>query len=81
MNHQESRYAKRFRDDLHDIEQPLTMIPIMLGCREFVSKNHDRMGSNVDTGVCLGVAIALGIFPGVCLGPSVIVSQEVRVGL
>jgi hypothetical protein len=25
--HQWSRYAKRFRDDLHDIEQPLT-IPI-----------------------------------------------------
>ena len=27
MHHQWSRYAKRFRDDLHDIEQLLTMIP------------------------------------------------------
>jgi hypothetical protein len=27
MHHQWSRYAKQFRDDLHDIEQPLIMIP------------------------------------------------------
>jgi hypothetical protein len=27
MHHQWSRYAKEFRDDLHDIEQPLIMIP------------------------------------------------------
>jgi hypothetical protein len=28
MQHLWSRYAKLIRDDLHDIEQPLTMIPI-----------------------------------------------------
>jgi hypothetical protein len=33
MHHQRSRYAKRFRDHLHDIEQPLTMIPMRVARR------------------------------------------------
>jgi hypothetical protein len=28
MDHQKSRYAKRFRDNLHNIEQSLIMIPM-----------------------------------------------------
>ena len=44
MHHQRSRYAKRFRDDLHHIEQPLTMIPIWVAGRLLDNRKPRLLG-------------------------------------
>jgi hypothetical protein len=47
MHHQWSRYAIRLRDDLHDIEQPLTMISILRFEAESIITNRSIFGTSL----------------------------------
>ncbi len=57
MHHRRSRYAKRFRDHLHDIEQPLTMIPMRVARRLFNIRKPRSLGAvpglTVSSSLCL----------------------------